>query len=97
MRRVAQNNRPYMEKKKRSIVEMAMHYRSIVILITSVLVAFGIFAVSKINKNEFPDFTIRQGVVAAVYPGATAEEIEEQVTKPLEDYILVHPTFRVIM
>ncbi len=40
-----------------------------------------------INKNEFPDFTIRQGIVVAVYPGVTAQEMEEQVTKPLEKYI----------
>lgn len=44
--------------KKRDIVEWAMHYRQIVILITAVLVAFGMFALSKINKNEFPDFTV---------------------------------------
>ena len=52
--------------KKRNIVEWAMHYRQIVILITAILVAFGIFALDKMNKNEFPDFTVRQGVVAAV-------------------------------
>lgn len=74
-------------EKKRNIVEWAMHYRHIVILITTVLVGFGAFALQKINKNEFPDFTVRQGVVVAVYPGATSSEIEEQVTKPLENYI----------
>lgn len=74
-------------EKKRNIVEWAMHYRQIVILITSILVAFGIYGLVKMNKNEFPNFTVRQGVVIAVYPGATSEEIEEQVTKPLEDYI----------
>jgi multidrug efflux pump len=76
-----------MDRKKRNIVEWAMHYRQIVILITCILVGFGVFALSKINKNEFPDFTVRQGIVVAAYPGASAEDIEEQVTKPLEDYI----------
>ena len=77
-------------EKKRNIVEWAMHYRHIVILITTVLVGFGAFALSKINKNEFPDFTVRQGVVVAVYPGASSSEIEEQVTKPLENYIFTY-------
>lgn len=77
-------------KKKWSIVERAMHYRHIVILITSCLIAFGVYGLAKMNKNEFPDFTIRQGVVVAVYPGATAEDVEEQVTKPLEDYIFTY-------
>ena len=51
------------------------------------LMAFGIWSLPQLNKDEFPQFTIRQGVVVAVYPGATAQEVEEQVTIPLEDYI----------
>ena len=74
-------------EKKRNIVEWAMHYRQIVILITAILVAFGIYGLVKMNKNEFPNFTVRQGIVIAAYPGATSDEVEEQVTKPLEDYI----------
>lgn len=73
--------------KKHNIVEWAMHYRQIIILLVSVLMAFGIYGLSEMGKNEFPNFTIRQGIVAVAYPGATAAEIEEQVTKPLENYI----------
>ncbi len=51
------------------------------------LMAFGIWSLPQMNKDEFPQFTIRQGLVVAVYPGATAEEVEQQVTMPLEDYI----------
>ena len=51
------------------------------------LMAFGIWSLPKMNKDEFPQFTIRQGLVVALYPGATAEEVEQQVTIPLEDYI----------
>ncbi|MGN0220849.1 MAG: efflux RND transporter permease subunit [Prevotella sp.] len=72
---------------KRGIVEWAMHYRQIVILLTCCLMAFGCFGLSEMNKNEFPDFTIRQGVVIAVCPGYTSAEAEEQVAKPLENYI----------
>ncbi len=75
------------DNKKRGIVEWAMHYRQIVILFVCFLMAFGIVGLSEMKKNEFPDFTIRQGIVIAIYPGATSSEIEEQVTKPLEDYI----------
>lgn len=64
-----------------------MHYRQIVILLTCCLMAFGVYGLSEMKKNEFPDYTIRQGIVIAAAPGYTAEEIEEQVTKPLEEYI----------
>lgn len=76
--------------KKRNLVEWAMHYRQIVILITSCLLAFGVFALVKINKNEFPDFTVRQGLVIAAYPGASVSDVEQQVTKPLENYIFTY-------
>lgn len=67
-----------------------MHYRQIVVFITALLVAFGVFALDRMNKNEFPDFTVRQGVVVAVYPGANVSEMEQQVTKPLENYIFTY-------
>ena len=73
--------------KKRNIVEWAMHYRQIIIVVVCCLVAFGIYSLPNMRKNEFPDFTIRQGIVVAVAPGNTAEEMEQQVTKPLENYI----------
>lgn len=76
--------------KKRNFVEWAMHYRQIVIFVTACLVAFGIYSLPQMNKNEFPDFTVRQGIVVAVAPGNTAQEMVEQVTKPLEEYIFTY-------
>lgn len=55
--------------------------------VIAALVAFGIWSLPHLNKDEFPQFTIRQGVVAVPYPGATAREVEEQVTGPLERYL----------
>lgn len=77
-------------EKKRNMVEWAMHYHQIVILITACLFAFGIYGLAKVNKNEFPDCTIRQGLVIAAYPGASVLDVEQQVTKPLEDYIFTY-------
>ena len=76
--------------KKMSLQEWSMHYRQIIILLVSCMVAFGIYGLVNINKNEFPNFTIRQGIVVAVYPGVTSYEMEEQVTKPLEKYIFTY-------
>lgn len=59
----------------------------LVMALFMVLMAFGIWSLPQLNKDEFPQFTIRQGLVVAVYPGATAQEVEEQVTIPLENYI----------
>ena len=72
---------------KRNIIENAMHYRGMMILIVAVMMIYGIYALTVIPKNEFPSFTVRMGVVVAAYPGATAEEVEQQVTKPLEKFL----------
>ena len=77
-------------RKKRNAVEWAMHYRQIIILVVCCLVAFGIYSLPEMRKNEFPDFTIRQGVVVAVAPGYTVDEMVEKVTKPLEEYIFTY-------
>ncbi|MBQ7484523.1 MAG: efflux RND transporter permease subunit, partial [Bacteroidaceae bacterium] len=67
-----------------------MHNFRITGLIIILLFVFGIIGFDKMAKSEFPDFVIRQGVVVAVYPGATAEEVEEQVAKPLERYLFTY-------
>ncbi|MCR4764639.1 MAG: efflux RND transporter permease subunit [Bacteroidaceae bacterium] len=64
-----------------------MHNYRITFLLVGLMFLMGIFGLDKMAKAEFPDFTIRQGVVVAVYPGATAEEVEEQVARPLERYL----------
>ena len=53
----------------------------------AIIIALGFYALPHLNKNEFPDVQIKQGVVAVVYPGATAEEIEEQVAGKVEEYL----------
>ncbi len=73
--------------KPNPLVTAGLKYRKEVILLVCVLIAFGIYALKVMDKNEFPSFTIREGVVAAVYPGATVEQIEQEVLKPLEDYV----------
>src|SRR5574344_1371020 len=72
---------------KRDIVESVMHYKSIMLLLATVLIVFGIYSLIDMPKNEWPSCTIRQGVVVGVYPGANTKEVEEQLTKPLEKFL----------
>lgn len=65
------------------------HY-SISLLIIGILFVMGIYGMYVMPKDEFPHSTIRQGVVVAVYPGATSEEVEEQVARPLERYLFTY-------
>ncbi len=76
-----------MSQKKTGFIEAAMRNRNIVILITLLLMLIGVVALKKMARNEFPEFTIRQGVVVGVYPGATSAEVESQLTTVVENYI----------
>lgn len=75
---------------KRSHIEAAMEHHNIILVVCMVLVVFGFYCLPHLNKDEFPQFTIRQGVVAAIYPGASAQEVEEQVAKPLERFLFTY-------
>ena len=71
-----------------------MRNRNIIVLVTAVLMVFGIVALNKMPRNEFPQFTIRQGVIVGVYPGATSAEVEAQLTKVVENYIFGYQEVR---
>ena len=65
------------------------HY-PISLLIIGIFFVLGIFGMYEMPKDEFPHAIIRQGVVVAVYPGATTEEVEQQVARPLERYLFTY-------
>lgn len=65
------------------------HY-SISLLVVAIIFILGIFGIYDMPKDEFPHATIRQGVVVAVYPGASSEEIEQQVARPLERHLFTY-------
>ena len=65
------------------------HY-PITLLIIGIFFVLGIFGMYDMPKDEFPHAIIRQGVVVAEYPGATTEEVEQQVARPLERYLFTY-------
>jgi len=74
-------------KEKMSWLRWPLEHYSISLLIVGILFVMGIYGMYVMPKDEFPHATIRQGVVVAVYPGATSEEVELQVARPLERYL----------
>ena len=77
-------------KEKMSWLKWPLEHYSITLLIIMILFVLGIYGMYVMPKDEFPHATIRQGVVVAVYPGATSEEIEQQVARPLERYLFTY-------
>ena len=77
-------------KASNNVIAWAMRNFRITFLIVGCLFVFGIYALTRIPKQEFPEYTIRQGVVVGLYPGATTEEVEEQLAKPLEQFLMTY-------
>ena len=76
--------------KKMNWLKWPLEHYPITLLIVVILFVLGIYGMYVMPKDEFPHATIRQGVVVAVYPGATSEEVEEQVARPLERYLFTY-------
>ncbi|SEL75999.1 efflux RND transporter permease subunit [Parapedobacter koreensis] len=81
-------------REQNGLIALAMKYNKIVLLLVALAVLFGVYALYKMPKQEFPVFTIRQGVVVGVYPGATSAEVEEQLAKPLEKFLFTYKEVR---
>lgn len=74
-------------KGRGDFIRGVIKYRKMVYFLTSLLVCLGIYGLFKINKNEYPTFEIKEGLVVGLYPGATASEVEEQLAIPLENLL----------
>ena len=77
-------------KEKMNWLKWPLEHYPITLLIVVILFVLGIYGMYVMPKDEFPHATIRQGVVVAVYPGATSEEVEQQVARPLERYLFTY-------
>ncbi|MCQ2976014.1 MAG: efflux RND transporter permease subunit [Bacteroidales bacterium] len=74
-------------KQRVNLIELGMKYHHIIKCFIILMVCIGVFGLLNMPRNEFPDFTIRQGVIVGVMPGATAQEVEEQLATKVENYI----------
>ncbi len=66
-------------------VKAALRYPQVTLLLTAAVFGSGIYALMTMPRREDPKITIRTGLVVALYPGATAEQVEKQVTRKIEE------------
>ena len=66
------------------LLRLALHQRLVSILIGVLLVGLGVWAFSQLSIEAYPDISDTQVVVVTQYPGHAAEEIEQQVSVPVE-------------
>src|SRR5436190_14848759 len=67
-----------------NLSDWALGHRSLVWYFMIAFMAAGLFAYQQLGREEDPNFTIKTMVIAAQWPGASAEQITRQVTDRIE-------------
>src|SRR6266498_2374822 len=68
----------------RALLRFVLNQRLIVVALGIALIGAGLYAFGKLKIEAYPDISDTQAVVISLYPGHAAEEVEQQVTVPIE-------------
>lgn len=72
------------EKKFLNLSALAVREKAVTLFLILAIAAAGVFAFLKLGRAEDPSFTIKVFTVSAIWPGATAKEMQDLVAEPLE-------------
>ncbi|EGV18921.1 efflux RND transporter permease subunit [Thiocapsa marina] len=82
------NSKPAKEKvvkgHQNDIVGLFAHHKVAANLLMAIMILSGIFALDRLNVQFFPNFDLDLVTVRVVWTGASAEDIEDGITNPLE-------------
>ena len=67
-----------------NVAEFSIRRKTIVLVATALTVVGGIYSYGRLGRLEDPEFTIKDALVMTPYGGATAAEVEEEVTNVIE-------------
>ena len=70
--------------KNSNLTEWALNHKQFIYFFIALFFIAGVFSYNNLGRMEDPDFTIKQMVVSIAWPGATARQMEEQVTDKIE-------------
>src|SRR5262249_37203117 len=73
------------------VIEAALRLRWVVLLLTLGVVAWGVWAYTQQQIDAYPDISAQMVQIITVYPGRAPEEVERQVTIPVENAMLAIP------
>ncbi|CCK79081.1 efflux RND transporter permease subunit [Desulfobacula toluolica] len=65
----------------------AVRYKVVTLVFSTIIALGGIFSFLNIGRLEDPEFTIKETVIHTHYPGASAKQVELEVTEPIETAI----------
>ena len=76
------------------VSEYSVKHPVVITILLLVLAVFGLYSVAGMSTEFMVDITMPQAIVMTVYPGASAEDVEQEVTKILEEDFVTLPHFK---
>lgn len=70
-----------------NFVQASLKYKQVTLSVLLLVFVLGVYSLLTMPRREDPKITVRQGLVLAFYPGANSAQVEDQVTKKLEQYL----------
>lgn len=70
-----------------NFVKSSLKYPQVTLSVLLLVFATGVYSLLNMPRREDPKITVRQGLVIAYFPGANSAQVEDQVTKKLEQYL----------
>ncbi len=67
-----------------NLTEWALNHKQFIYYLIIMIFVVGAYCYQNLGRMEDPDFTIRKMIISAAWPGASAREVEEQVTDKIE-------------
>ena len=76
-----------MKENQNNIIDWCIKHKVIPVSLSIILIILGVYGLMHMPRNEFPPFTIRQGMIVGYYPGASSQQVKDQLTSKVEEYI----------
>ena len=72
--------------------EWSIKHKQLVYFFAVLVLVMGIFSFRNLGRSEDPSFTVKQMVISAAWPGASAKQVEMHLTDEIEKQVQTCPT-----
>ena len=70
-----------------SLITWPLRHRHVAVVAALIILGFGLHSLLTMPRQDTPAITIHKALVVALYPGATAAQVEQQLTRPIESHL----------
>lgn len=71
----------------KSLLTWPLRHRQVAIVLSVIALGLGLHSLLTMPREDTPRITVHQALVIALYPGANAAQVEQQLTRPIEAYL----------